>query len=529
MRFGLRTCCATLGLALLVLQPSAAAGWGEPAAGRDGVPRAVPSTEKALRVYLDQRERRFEAIAVAHGRATWRYFDTADSTELDEVLSRWRRLVLDERLLDTIAFWGNHASRLRDPVLRRRVNVWRNVLTWARVELSDEVQAHSGPLIRWLASGQGAEPTPPRAKIEERMLELMSARNRMAARLGFHDFGALVLDVDGTGAAWLDSLVDSLLESTEERYRLAVRRVAGAECDPDVATLSRIAWQYEKKLKRLGAERKDPDHAIREVMGRIGLDVGRRPITLVEREMPRGFGGNGFPVRIPGDFRIVINKAIGLPFYYRLHEIGHGLHRTSTRVAPPVLKGYEWCLGADSPAWAEGMAETVAGFSVVGPSQDEDGPSGSSGAGPETVDERAVVWLRVKIARALFERELYRNPEKTVDDVWSSIVRRILGAARPEPGSMAIDSLAWVTYPVYEQNYFLADIVSWQVHEALRERFGAGYATDPRVGGFLVERCWAPGASRGWRELLTRATGKDLDVDGYLASTILGPSRGRSR
>ncbi len=77
-------------------------------------------------------------------------------------------------------------------------------------------------------------------------------------------------------------------------------------------------------------------------------------------------------------------------------------------------------------------------------------------------------------------------------------------------------SLIYVSYPIYIQNYVLADIISWQVHKTLEKKFGKDYPFNQDVSGFLKKNLWESGELYPWQTRLKKATGRILDVEGYL-------------
>jgi hypothetical protein len=73
--------------------------------------------------------------------------------------------------------------------------------------------------------------------------------------------------------------------------------------------------------------------------------------------------------------------------------------------------------------------------------------------------------------------------------------------------------------PVYYHNYLLGELTASQLSATIdREvRKGDAGSIDDRVGRFLEERFFAPGASLRWDELVERATGEPLGVEGFVS------------
>ena len=67
-------------------------------------------------------------------------------------------------------------------------------------------------------------------------------------------------------------------------------------------------------------------------------------------------------------------------------------------------------------------------------------------------------------------------------------------------------------YPVYMQNYVVADVVAAQILEAVRERFGQDWLDDPAAGRWLAESLWRDGETREWIDRVRDATGREPEV-----------------
>ena len=206
-----------------------------------------------------------------------------------------------------------------------------------------------------------------------------------------------------------------------------------------------------------------------------------------------------------------------LSFYYLLHEIGHGLQWTNVSTNYPVLKGYEWCLGNLSDAYCESMAEVVAKFSL---NRIWLKNNGFTDAYIDSIrhirKELNPVYLRLNLINTLFEIETYKNPGISPATIKSELYRKYFNIERDFTKKPNLIRLQYVSYPVYLQNYLIADIISWQVHEYLEKRFGENYVMVPEVGDYLISELWKDGELYTWQERIKKATGKDLDIEGYL-------------
>lgn len=479
-------------------------------------PAAAPATEKQLRKALDAREVQYEAIAVRLGLATWDYYNGVSTAGLDTPHRQFAKLFADAGLGSAIGHWYPRRRELRDPELCRRVELWHNMMQAAAVEYDPAVYALRSRLEKLLAvdapAGDSADP-------DSLMLELMILRNQKAKELGYATFAELVLQVSETGVEWFAGFAEALEQATREPYRRLLEQekaAAGKEQlnFEDIVQLFAGAPDFEVRPEDGQARMTG---LLLQTVSRLGFPSGTVP-DMMEKELPAGIGGQGFGIRIPDDCRVVIAPRLGLAG--RLHETGHVLQYRYTKVKSPVLKGYEWCTGSICPAFDEGMAEVMARFR-----QDPGWQQRIAGRTPaETEADRSAgnrylpLILRFKLLQSMREIELYKNPGQDPTALRDALIRKYMMVEPPAGQPARRANLIFVTYPVYVQNYLLADLVSWHVHQGLRERFGPGYATSKGVAKFLARHVYPYGARHHWREILRMATGRELDVRAWLAS-----------
>jgi len=130
------------------------------------------------------------------------------------------------------------------------------------------------------------------------------------------------------------------------------------------------------------------------------------------------------------------------------------------------------------------------------------------------------VYLRFLLARSMIEIELYKDPEQNYLELWERVHKKYLFLDKPIGRSEPFTNIIYVSYPIYVQNYLIAEIMSWQIHRVLQDRYGANYVFDKKVGEYLKDGFCAEGEFYPWKTRLKRATGKELDVDGYLSSMV---------
>jgi peptidyl-dipeptidase A len=119
-----------------------------------------------------------------------------------------------------------------------------------------------------------------------------------------------------------------------------------------------------------------------------------------------------------------------------------------------------------------------------------------------------VRWVLVVVS---FERAMYQDPERNLNQLWWDLVERYQLVARPE-GRNAPDWAAKIhlaLYPVYYQNYLLGELMASQLSRTIANRFGRLIET-PAAGRFLVDELFQRGATADWDTTLEQVTGERL-------------------
>ena len=256
----------------------------------------------------------------------------------------------------------------------------------------------------------------------------------------------------------------------------------------------------------------------KETLMNIGFNLDEMPIRIAEENIP--YGGLGLAIKVPTDHRIVVQKGRGSVGLF-LHEIGHGVQAVYNTWPEPIFKNYEWCLGASCPAFDEGIANILAGFAGADKWQMKYRNKNEERLAAEKAnrDIMAPYSIRSRIAGFLFEIELYKDLDRDAGEVRKDLQKKWLLV---EPTSRSPQNWATsvfpVAYPIYGQNYFLASIVTWQVHDYLKGNFGEDYVFSTDVSTWIKKNLCEMGHGINWLDLVVNATSKKLDIEGWLAS-----------
>ncbi|MFL5383835.1 MAG: M2 family metallopeptidase [Longimicrobiaceae bacterium] len=363
----------------------------------------------------------------------------------------------------------------------------------------------------------------------EPLRELVRRRNAAARSLGFENFYLMELELQEIGEARLFSLLDDFRARTDapfRRFREEMDRALAARFGVEPEALRPWHWDdffgQEAPAAGGGVEldacfaQRDPVALAAEFFRGIGLPVDEvlARSDLWERE---GKDQHAFceDMDRQGDVRVLCNLRPNEKWTSTLlHELGHAVYDINLpRGLPYFLRTVAHTLTTEAiamymgrltrdPAWLRDAA-------------------GVELAPEEAADVRAqlraamLVSARWILVMAYFERELYRDPDRAeLNALWWDLVERIQLVRRPEER----DAPDWAAKihlslsPVYYHNYLLGELMASQISAHARRGVpeGRSIAGEPRVGAFLRERIFAPGATLEWNALLVHATGEPL-------------------
>ncbi len=479
--------------------------------------RERPSESQLLQ-YLDSQETIFEQISVLMGTEYWKLYTEDGKADLAGPKQQFAELFGNETLNATVNTWYSQREMIKDAELKRRIELWHNILTGAKVNLDEEVLSLTNHLETWLSVGADPDESPSSEDLEAAALRLMKLRNRRAKELGYDNYANLILEITELGSDWFHSFVETFDKATLIPYQNLISEIKAEESKTEIgiAEARKLMIQYRMLSGGPQITKERTLLLIKETAENIGIRFDSLPVRFEEREMPPGIGGQGFALQIPKDFRVV--AAPDLQFGSMLHELGHGLQWMFTATTSPILKGYEWSLGNGCGAFSEGMAETMARFS-----QNPEWLKKYTDSSDEELVEKAKkiqsltpAYLRFLMNIFMFEVEFYKDLDQNPDELAQKLQQKYLLVDDPLKTPTSLANMIYVSYPLYVQNYLIGDMISWQVHKTLEEKFGKDYAFNKKIGPYLEETLWKDGELYTWQMRLVKATGQELDIEGYL-------------
>lgn len=490
--------------------------------------------EAELQEYISQLEIDLENLSNRMSELSFQKFiDRKPNPELMELEKQRAAIMLDKNLSSLVNEWR---GKVEDEVLGKRLDAWSELLLAAQVTAREDIReltrtvgdaiiAHlydvngqrvdlgtirgivrSNPdrelrKAAWLSYSELSQ------AIAADMLKLMKLRNEAAREAGYDNYVDMVLQLNGMTTEEVESILKELTASTEEAYQRVINEGAAKlgldTVEPwDVQYIleqaGEVPNQYFPKSKILPA--------LEDWCRQMSIDLEQLGISHHWIDIPY----NGLTMGLNRkDIRILGNPTDGYAYYKTaFHELGHALHGALKEVDSLVLL-------RESSIFTEGIAEIFgyishhpAWMAYMGLSDSEIKQAQKGAKGPW------FFYLRQRTSFCLFEYEVYKNPEQDIDALFARTEADILGGGLNMTSRWAAN--AWyVNYPVYWQNYVLADVIASQVHHHLDAEVGSLY-TSPEAYNFVIQNYIAQGALVPWMEKIERATGKRLSAEALI-------------
>jgi hypothetical protein len=376
------------------------------------------------------------------------------------------------------------------------------------------------------------------------LIKLVELRNKFARALGYENFYAYKLALEGMTIEQVFGLFDEIYEQT--KYGFETLR----EMEKEQPGL-RDPWSQAYMLQGDEMQKKDPylqfSHAL-DAWGRsfaaLGCDYqgGTLQLDLMDR---KGKYSNGFchwptlvhyesGARVPGQCNFTSNAVpgqvgAGARGYLTLfHEGGHGLHLLNSECSQ-VCMSHEYA--PQTSAWAETHSmfldtmqcspEWLARYA-----KDADGnvyPFELYEEGLRKVQPKRPLNMMGIMSVMNFELELYSTPDLTEEKVLEMARRasdKYNDFTEPSYFVLFVPHIYSWESACYYHGYGLAELSLAQWRDYFYEKYG--YIVDnPEVGREMRE-VWKLGATKTFPEFVELATGKPLSADAYVANITRG-------
>ena len=471
--------------------------------------------QKDLKTYLDKAEIRYEKIANELGIAYWNFYSDEAESDLKIPKNEFYNLLINDTLNSVIEEWYPKRSEINDPILQKRIELWHRVLLSAKVEYDADIMKLRNEIEEALEVTDDTTKAP--YDFETNILKLIELRNQRSVELGYDNYVHLTFEVNGLGYDWFLNFIEKMDEASYDAYKALVDKIKKENGIDEFGQRNAfpLIMQFYRNGESPNVNVENMIDLVKESLANIGINYNELPAKLVEKQLPAGVGGQGLMINIPNDFRAVMTVNMEISTW--MHEMGHGLHGLFNSINEPILEGYEWIPGNSTAAFAEGMAETSAWMTRNPEWQKKytDLTPEEIQEKIEQIDQSAPAYIRFSLYNFMIETELYLHPEKIYEEIQKELSRKYLLIETEEIRTQGLNNIVYVSYPLYLQNYLIADMIASQVHTTLKEKFGKDYVFNKNVGPYLVKNFYSDGEYYNWNDRLIQGTGKPIDITAY--------------
>jgi peptidyl-dipeptidase A len=365
-------------------------------------------------------------------------------------------------------------------------------------------------------------------------LQLVRLRNEAARSIGFENYHTLSVTVSEQNIEQLDKIFAELSELTNEPFKQLKKELDEKLAESyGIKPEDLMPWHYHDPFFQrtplvyeldLDSYYKNQDvkELAQKYYASVGLPVddilARSDLYDREGKYPHAFGHD---VDRKGDVRVLANLQNTERWMETiLHELGHAIYsKYHDRSEPWLLREPAHSFTTEAiamffgrlsrnPAWMQKML----------------GLSDEERAKIEKVSQKylrfqQVLFVRWALVMYNFEKALYADPDQDLNTLWWDLVEKYQFIKRPpEPADAGWASkLHFTTAPCYYHNYMLGELLASQLHHyivynvfKLDSDKDVSYVGDKRLGQYLREKIFAPGARYQWNDMIIRATGEPL-------------------
>lgn len=372
------------------------------------------------------------------------------------------------------------------------------------------------------------------AKIDGKLRELVSLRNRMSRQLGYKNFFSLRMEIQEVDEKELFKLFDELDVLTEKPFAAIKRQIDEKMAKRfGISTNELRPWHFgdlffqeAPDVQEVNFDEvfkgRDLVHIAKGYYSGLDMPVeeiiSRSDLYEKEGKSPHAFATD---MNRAGDVRILCNLKPNAYWMDTLvHELAHGVYDTYLDPDLPFL-----LREASHSITTEGIAQMFGAMTkneewlkrALGLPDDE--AERFVQAANSTLRIEKTLFSRWTQVMVRFEHGMYTDPDQNLGKLWWDLKKRYQLLNPPEevnrPDYAA--KMHIVGYPVYYHSYMMGDLFAAQVRHYIAVNVLG--IDDPNTtcfygrkeaGDFLRREIFAPGKRHPWNELTRRATGEPL-------------------
>jgi peptidyl-dipeptidase A len=365
-------------------------------------------------------------------------------------------------------------------------------------------------------------------------LALIRLRNQAAKTLGFDNYYAMAIITGEQNPMELDLLFEELEWLTREPFiRLKKELDAILAKSYGIAPRDLMPWHYHDPffqrtplVYELDLDRyykgRDIKELARKYYAGVGLPVddilARSDLYDREGKYPHAFSHD---VDRKGDVRVLANLQDTERWMETLlHELGHAIYDKYHDPGEPwLLREPAHGFTTEAIAMFFGRLSRNAAWMQKMLDLSDEETARIKQVSDRYLQFQQILFVRWALVMYHFEKALYANPDQDLNSLWWDLVEKYQLLRRPpgRPDAGWASKLHFTTAPCYYHNYMLGELLASQLHYhvvynvlKLESDEGLSYVGDQRVGRYLRENVFGPGARYPWQKMIVQATGEPL-------------------
>lgn len=356
------------------------------------------------------------------------------------------------------------------------------------------------------------------------ILKLVHLRNEAATQLGYTDYFSMQLKLQEVDEAWLFDTFDNLAKRSDSAYLQLVNQIeeqAAKNFSLSKTSLGPWAWSEPfcqedpldaSELDKL-AKGIDLIETAKQFYHGLSFDVNEI-LNRSDNFERIGKNQHAFCINIDrkGDVRTLNNVKPTIKWLETiLHELGHAVYELGySQELPWFLKEPPHMLTTEAMALLAGrQAYRTQSLDHLAPQSDRS----LKELAEVSLRRRQLIFSRWVLVITYFERELYRNPNQNLNQLWWELVWRF----QKIKSTGSTHSADWAAKyhiglaPVYYYSYLLGELFASSLEKKI------AIFSSKNTGKFLNEKLFNPGNRFDWQTLIKNATGQALTADAWLA------------
>jgi peptidyl-dipeptidase A len=370
--------------------------------------------------------------------------------------------------------------------------------------------------------------------ILDNFLALVRLRNQAAKKLGFDNYYTMAIVTGEQNPMDLDVIFEELEWLTREPFaRLKKDLDAILAKSYGIAPKDLMPWHYHDPffqrtplVYELNLDQyykgRDIKELVRTYYASVGLPVddilARSDLYDREGKYPHALS---LDVDRKGDIRVLASLQDTERWMETLlHEVGHAIYdKYHDPNEPWLLREPAHSFTTEAIAMFFGRLSRNAAWmqKMLDLSDEQTAKIGQ--VSDRYLQFQQILFVRWALVMYNFEKALYANTDQNLNVLWWDLVEKYQLIKRP-PGPVDAgwaSKLHFTTAPCYYHNYMLGELLASQLHHYIAHNVlklesdeGLSYVGDQRVGQYLRENVFGPGARYTWQTMIVRATGEPL-------------------